>query len=85
MIQGQNWTENEEQDGFYYYTKTLLPGEETEDLIFEVKNKEEVTESFDVLVYEESCVATSTSDSLTIEQIKEAFKKADGKTDQNQG
>ena len=68
-----------------YYTKTLLPGEETEDLIFEVKNKEEVTESFDVLVYEESCVATSTSDSLTIEQIKEAFKKADGKTDQNQG
>ena len=69
----------------YYYTKTLLPGEETEDLIFEVKNKEEVTESFDVLVYEESCVATSTSDSLTIEQIKEAFKKADGKTDQNQG
>ena len=83
MIQGQNWTENE--DGFYYYTKTLLPGEETEDLIFEVKNKEEVTESFDVLVYEESCVATSTSDSLTIEQIKEAFKKADGKTDQNQG
>ena len=85
MIQGQNWTENAEQDGFYYYTKTLLPGEETEDLIFEVKNKEEVTESFDVLVYEESCVATSTSDSLTIEQIKEAFKKADGKTDQNQG
>ena len=72
MIQGQNWTENAEQ-------------EETEDLIFEVKNKEEVTESFDVLVYEESCVATSTSDSLTIEQIKEAFKKADGKTDQNQG
>ena len=50
-----------------------------------VRNKEEVTESFDVLVYEESCVATSTSDSLTIEQIKEAFKKADGKTDQNQG
>ena len=44
-----------------------------------------MTESFDVLVYEESCVATSTSDSLTIEQIKEAFKKADGKTDQNQG
>ena len=85
MIQGQNWTENAEQDGFYYYTKTLLPGEETEDLIFEVKNKEEVTESFDVLVYEESCVATSTSDSLTIEQIKEAFKKADGTTDQNQG
>lgn len=24
MIQGQNWTENEEQDGFYYYTKTLF-------------------------------------------------------------
>lgn len=56
LIIQENWEQRE--DGYYYYSRELLPGERTEPLFEFVKLKEEVTKEelvpFDILVYAES-------------------------------
>lgn len=68
-------------DGFYYYLKLVRPGESTAEINWQVKDKNQIkVDTFDVLVYEESCVAPSGSDEIVkLDTIKEAFKTADGK------
>lgn len=79
------WEEG--SDGFWYYTKPVPAGDSTGEIIWETTSdnvKEDIT-SFDVLVYEESCVATSSSLAVTVDDMIEAFKEADGIIERNQG
>lgn len=48
---GENWVK---KDGYYYYKKVLLPGEETTELVAEVKYpKGEENRPFDIIVVQE--------------------------------
>lgn len=73
-------------DGFYYYLYSVAPGEKTTQLLDSVSIKAEFQDSvksFDVTVYQESCVATGEShyggsgpQPFSLEEIQEAFAKA---------
>lgn len=66
-------------DGFWYYSKPVSFNQSTGDIVWSATNPDEiVVDTFDVLVYEESCVATSTKAPAGIGEMKEAFKNADG-------
>ena len=81
---GNEWVYGD--DGFYYYTKPVAGYGETTSIVWKVTDDSEITvDTFDVLVYEESCVATSTSTSVTVDQMKTAFANADGAIETNQG
>lgn len=72
-----NWING--NDGFWYYTKPVSFNQSTGDIVWSAINPEEiVVDTFDVLVYEESCVATSTKVPVDIDEMQEAFKNADG-------
>ena len=77
-IEGSNWV-YDDVDEFWYYTKPVSGNAKTGNIVWSATNPEEiVVDTFDVLVYEESCVATSTNDPADIGEMKEAFKNADG-------
>lgn len=73
-------------DGFYYYLYSVAPGDLTTQLLDSVSIKAEFKDSvksFDVTVYQESCVATGEShyggsgaQPFSLEEIQEAFAKA---------
>ena len=66
-------------DGFYYYLKAVPAKGSTSQLLDEVEVPEGFTDTFDVTVYEESCVATvPAGQSATLDVIKNAFDKAAG-------
>lgn len=65
-------------DGFYYYLQAVEPGNSTDMLLKAVEPVGDIT-TFDVTVYEESCVATqipSGTDALT--HIKATFNASTG-------
>lgn len=68
-------------DGFYYYLYSLAPGDSTTKLLSKLAVT--IEESFDVAVYQESCIATEISHyedgtPIEISTIQEAFKDATG-------
>lgn len=71
----KEWAEAD--DGFYYYLSAVPAGESTTRLLDAVDVAENYKEPFDVTVYEESCVA-STTGTVTLEQIQQAFAQASG-------
>lgn len=68
------------EDGFYYYLYSLEPDTSTTELLSSLVVPEDYKESFDVTVYQESCVATKTNRypgaALTLNEIKTAFQNA---------
>lgn len=71
------------KDGFYYYLYSLAPKATTTELLGELKVADGYTESFDVTVYQESCIATEISHygdgtPIEISTIQDAFKNATG-------
>lgn len=85
-VQSSDWQDG--KDGFYYYLKAVDGKEETTALFEGVvpsKNFLNSQESFEVTVYQESCVATSNlSECPTSEEklnaMKTAFQQASGTT-----
>lgn len=67
------------EDGFYYYRKAVEPKGETSDLLNGVTpSKSFEGDTFDVTVYEESCVANVSSDEvLDIDTVIKAFDEAE--------
>ena len=67
------------EDGFYYYLKDVAPGGKTTELLNGVTPSDDFKgDTFDVTVYEESCVANVSSDKdLDINIVKAAFDKAE--------
>lgn len=78
------WEEGD--DGFYYYLYSVAPGENTTQLLDSVSVKEgfqDSVKSFDVTVYQESCVATGERhygdagvQPFSLEKIQTAFANA---------
>ena len=64
---------------FYYYLKDVAPGGKTTELLNGVTPSDDFKgDTFDVTVYEESCVANVSSDKdLDINIVKAAFDKAE--------
>lgn len=82
LEQGTKWKDG--GDGFYYFLAPVNSQDYTDYIIWKVADEENIkVDTFDVLVYEESCVATSLdgyeTDDAKLEKIKEAFQTADGK------
>lgn len=73
-------------DGFYYYLYSLGKDETSTMLLEKLTVPEDYKESFDVTVYEESCIATKENANtgenqpLTLKEIKDAFRNATGTT-----
>lgn len=65
------------EDGFFYFTSAVAPGAQTEALISSVVIGNSSEEAFDITVYEESVVGVEGETDLTVEQMQEAFAKAD--------
>ena len=67
------------EDGFYYYLKAVAPKGKTTELFNGVTPSDDFKgDTFDVTVYEESCVANVSSDKdLDINIVKAAFDKAE--------
>lgn len=58
----------QEQDGYYYYQKILMPGEETEELLTSLQVEGEISQeekTFDLTVYVETVQALEGEDPLT--------------------
>lgn len=84
QISGYDWKKGD--DGFWYYTRPVSGNSKTKEIVWKVINESFIAvDSFDVLVYEESCVATSSSETVTIAEMQKAFQNADGAVKQNQG
>lgn len=72
-------------DGFYYYDKIIEVGEKTDELIKKVRVGKNVTENFDVTVYEESVEAIGfpvwyqgEKAEYSLETIKNKFQHVEG-------
>lgn len=65
------------EDGFFYFTSAVAPGAQTEALISSVVIGNSSEEAFDITVYEEAVVGVEGETDLTVEQMQEAFAKAD--------
>lgn len=69
-------------DGFYYYLYSVEPGAFTTELLSKLNVPENYKQSFDVTVYQESCIATvinryqSGQEPLQLQVVQNAFKKA---------
>ena len=78
-ITGDSWGNG--KDGFYYYLKPVSPKEPnnlTDEIVWTANQTTvENTDTFDVLVYEESCVAPSDDEAKDIDTVKKAFENAD--------
>ena len=81
---GTKWEDG--GDGFYYYCQAVAPvkpnepnkGKNTTDLLIDgvTPSADFTGDTFDVTVYEESCVATTTTD-VTLGVVKKAFEEAE--------
>lgn len=66
-------------DGFYYYTKAVKSQEDTGEIKASVDPEKINVDTFDILVYEESCVANiAAGQSADVADIQEAFAQAAG-------
>ena len=66
QMNGGQW--KQEADGYYYYQKTLAPGEETEELLLALNVEGEISQEekeFDLTVYVETVQALAGEDPLT--------------------
>lgn len=61
-------------DGFWYYLLPVEPSASTSELLDHLQVDEGFTDSFDVVVYQESCIASG--DATTAQGIKAIFDKA---------
>lgn len=75
LTETNSW-EYSDNDGFWYYLLPVAPGDSTEQLLDHVRVDEGFKESFDITVYQESCVADP--DAKTVEEIQKVFDKAAG-------
>lgn len=66
-----------EEDGFFYFTSSVAPGNQTEALISAVVIKDASEEAFDITIYQESVVGVENRTNLTVSEMQEAFAKAD--------
>lgn len=77
---GTHWQKDgTEEDAFYYYCQAVAPGAKTSELISSVTPATDESfegNTFDVTVYEESCVATTTTN-VTLDVVKKAFEEAE--------
>ncbi len=65
------------EDGFFYYTSSVAPGNQTEALITAVVIGDASEEPFDITIYEESVVGVEGKTDLSIEEMQKAFDSAD--------
>lgn len=65
------------EDGFFYFTSSVAPGNQTEALISAVIIGDAKEEAFDISVYEESVVGAANQSNLSIEEMQKAFANAD--------
>lgn len=69
-------------DGFYYYLYSVEPGESTTELLSKLNVPENYKQSFDVTVYQESCIASQISHynegaaKIPLATVKAAFDRA---------
>lgn len=76
-IKGKNWEKDDTSD-FWYYLKPVSPNNLTDEIVWTADQATvENTDTFDVLVYEESCVAPSDDEAKNIDTVKKAFENAD--------
>lgn len=66
-----------QEDGFFYFTSSVAPGNQTEALISAVVIKDASEEAFDITIYQESVVGVENRTNLTVSEMQETFAKAD--------
>lgn len=65
------------EDGFFYFTSSVAPGNQTEALISSVIIEDASEDAFDITIYEESVVGVEKKTDLSIGEMQEAFASAD--------
>lgn len=65
------------EDGFFYFTSSVAPGNQTEALISAVVIGDASEEAFDITIYEESVVGVDEKTDLSVEEMQKAFASAD--------